>query len=141
MKKLSSFNTFNFAAFAKDKDFQVTGVSKWLDFDTREELGTKVSTAITRDDTPYPQKDSEQVSNLYEKIDFKVSKGSTQVKIGDYVEPVNAVATVYGDFRNQLSVKCDDIKVVQRSSQTQQTTSPTPPTPTQATKAMPTKTL
>ena len=120
MKKLHNFNAFDFPAFANGKDFQVTGVTKWIDFDTKEELGTKVTTAITRDDTSYPQKDDEQVTNLYEKLDFKVPKDSVLVKIGDCIEPVSPVATIYGEFRNQLSVKCDDVKVVQRSSHTSQ---------------------
>jgi len=34
------------------------------------------------------------------------------IPIGAVVELVNPVGTVYGEFRNQLSITVDDIKVV-----------------------------
>lgn len=34
------------------------------------------------------------------------------IPIESKVVPKNAVATIYGEYRNQLSVKCDDIVVV-----------------------------
>ena len=42
------------------------------------------------------------------KITFKVNK-DINVPLKARVKPINAVATIYGDYRNQLSVKCDDI--------------------------------
>ncbi len=112
MKALYLFFTFLWANFAADKEFTVTGVSDWLDYQTKQKLGTRVDVVISADATPYQSKDGQQVSNLYEKLAFKVHKDIT-VPIGAKVVPVNAVATVYGQYRNQLSVKCDDIQVVQ----------------------------
>ena len=110
-KALIQFLLFNWAAFAEDKQFVVTGSSEYRDFNTKAHLGTKVECIIAEDRTPYKSKDGQKYSNLYEKITFKVSK-DVNIPVNSVVKPVNAVATVYGEYRNQLSVKCDDIVVV-----------------------------
>lgn len=112
LKKLTVFLLFVWDKFAVGKEFTVVGVSPWLDYDTKQTLGTKVDVFISADRTPYPVKNGETVSNLYEKLSFKVSKTVT-IPVGSKVIPVNPVATVYGEYRNQLSVKCDDIKILQ----------------------------
>ena len=48
--------------------------------------------------------------SFYEKLALKVEK-KPAVSVGDCVMPVNPVCTVYGDYRNQLSVRCDDVVV------------------------------
>lgn len=55
------------------------------------------------------------MSNRFEKLTFKVSK-DVEIPIEAIVEPLNATAAVYGDYRNQLSVKCSDIKVLRTKS-------------------------
>lgn len=40
-----------------------------------------------------------------------------EVPVEAIIEPVDAVATIYGDYRNLLSVKCADIKVLRTKSQ------------------------
>lgn len=91
----------------------VTNIMPWQDYDTKALLGTKVETVITVDNTPYqPGADGTIQTNLFEKVTFKVAKSDVNVKVGDFVEPVNAVATIYGDFQNQLSVKADDVIIV-----------------------------
>lgn len=91
----------------------VTNVMPWQDYDTKAMLGTKVETVITVDNTPYrPGADGTVQTNLFEKITFKIAKNDVAVQVGDFVEPVNAVATIYGDFQNQISVKADDVIVV-----------------------------
>lgn len=112
MKALYLFLMFLWDEFSKGKEFTVTAVSDWLDYDSKKKLGTRVDVVISADATPYQMKDGKQVSNLFEKLSFKVRKDIT-VSIGAKVVPVNAVATIYGQFRNQLSVKCDDIQVIQ----------------------------
>lgn len=114
MKKLDVFTRFDWEAFSKGKSFEVLSVNPWADYSNPGViLGTVVEVVITEDNTIYPpSKDGKTVSNRYEKLKFKIPKTSLAVAIGDVVEPVNAVATVYGDYRNQLSVKASDIKVV-----------------------------
>ena len=108
LKKLNSFLRFNYSDFAKGKTLSVTSVQPLDDYATKAHLGTKVEVVILKDDTAYAD---EGVSNVFEKFVFKVYKDVTP-DIGALVEPVNPVATVYGDYRNQLSVKCDDLKVI-----------------------------
>lgn len=111
MKNLNSFIEFNWKAFAEGKTFLVTGISEYQDFDTKAHLGTKVECVIIEDNTHYKTKGGEAVSNRYEKITFKVAK-DVNIPVDSKVVPVNAVASIYGEFRNQLSVKCDSIQIV-----------------------------
>ncbi len=112
MKKLRQFLRFDFEGFAKDKDFVVTGIGPWADFDTKEHLGTKVEVVIAKDKTPYQLKDGEVVTNAYEKLTFKVAKDGVTFPAGTHVVPVGVNATVYGDYMNKLSVKCQDVRPV-----------------------------
>lgn len=120
LKGLHDLIEFNWPGFSKDKTFSVVGVRQWSDYNTKELLGSIVDTVITKDDTPYKSKNGVIVSNLYRPISFKVRKPLEQVtvQVGTNVVPVNATATVYGNFHNQLSVKCDDIVVVTDSKET-----------------------
>ena len=71
-------------------------------------LGWIVDVAITTDKTPYRLKDGETGSNLYEKLSFKCVK-QPMVGVADEVVPVNPVCTIWGEYRNNLSVKCDAV--------------------------------
>lgn len=110
MKKLSQFMRFDFAAFSQGKVYRVVGTSEWVDYSTKAHMGTKVDVAIIKDDTQYKQKEGENVTNLFEKLTFKVRK-DVNVPMNAHVIPVNAVGTVYGEYRNQLSITADDIQV------------------------------
>ena len=113
MKVLIAFLRFMLDEFLRGKELTVTGCGPWVDFDTHEEKGTKVEVAITKDATVYPPtKDGRVVTNLFEKFSIKVPK-VISVPVGSVVEIVNGTATVYGEYRNQLSVKAEDIKVIQ----------------------------
>jgi hypothetical protein len=112
MKKLIQFQSFEWGAFTKGKLFLVTGTSEWRDFNTKEHLGTIVEVVIYKDETQYAQKEGEHVTNRFEKLKFKIRK-DVDVPINCFVQPVGVTATIYGDYRNQLSVKADDIKVIQ----------------------------
>ena len=107
MKFLTQFLKFAADPFFAGKVLTVTGLREWLDHSTKAKLGWIVDTVITVDNTPYKCKDGVVASNLYEKLALKVEK-KPAVSVGDSVMPVNPVCTVYGDFRNQLSVRCDD---------------------------------
>lgn len=112
MQGLHPFESFDFPAFSKDKNYTVTGLSEWVDFESKKPLGWKVSTAITRDDTQYMTKDGKIISNLYQVQVFKCSS-RPDVHIGDVVVPDGDVTcVVYGTYRNQLSIKCTTMRVV-----------------------------
>ena len=111
MKKLNQFVKFLFEDFSKGKIYRVTGIRPWIDVATKERLGTKVEVVIAEDNTAYDTSNGEIVTNQYEKLAFKVKK-DVNIPMNARVIPVNPVAVVYGDYRNQLSVTADDIKVV-----------------------------
>ena len=115
LKKLNQFLVFDYAKFSHGKVIVCTGIGEWLDYNTKDHKGTKVEGAIIKDNTLYDQKNGESVSNLYEKIIFKCKK-DIQIPVGAVITPVNAVAKAYGEngakFVNQLSITCDDVKVL-----------------------------
>lgn len=110
MKGLSQFLKFDWDAFSQGKLFTVTGLREYQDFDSKAHIGTKVECVIALDKTAYSFKDGKEFTNRFEKITFKVSK-DVNIPLESRVIPKGAVASIYGDFRNQLSVKCNDIVV------------------------------
>ena len=52
MKGLSKF--FDTARFLSGKRLEVVGVAPWNEYETKEVLGTKISTVIADDQTVYP---------------------------------------------------------------------------------------
>ena len=52
----------------------------------------------------------------FEKFVIKVRK-VISIPENTYVMPVNGVGSVYGDYRNNLSVTADDIKILQPTKQ------------------------
>lgn len=102
MRGVHQFEEFNFSSFSKGKDYTVTGLSEWKDYETKKSMGWKVDTAITRDDTQYRTKDDQVISNLFQTQVFKCFE-KPDVKVGDIVEPVDiAACTLYGTYRNQI---------------------------------------
>ncbi len=111
MKGLSKYLIFDWTAFSKDKGFMSVRVSEWKNPDGQI-LGVKVEALITDDQTDYGSPELAQ-ANLYEKVVFKVPR---QITVPPQVEirpKGNVRATVYGDFRNQLSVTVEDIEIVE----------------------------
>lgn len=113
MKHLNQFNEFHWDEFAAGKRFCVTGVSEWEDYDKHMFLGTKVHVYITEDKTTYPPgKNGMVMTNLGEKLTFKVSKSLRNITPGMFVVPVGVEASTYGEYNNQLTIRCDDIRTV-----------------------------
>ncbi len=113
MYNLKPFQVFQTEKFLKDKELTVTNIKPWQDYDSKETLGVKVEVAITKDETVYPAgRDGTVMTNLFEKLTFKVAKNSVDVKANDIVTPVHPVATIYGDYQNQLSITADDVVAV-----------------------------
>lgn len=113
MKYLRQYEYFDWNGFAKQKKIMTVGISPLTDYETKELIGTKVEVVITSDSTPYERKENEQGSNLFEKLIVKVPK-QIDVPMQVEVQLKNAVATIYGDYRNQLSVYAEDIVVVEK---------------------------
>ncbi len=111
LKKLNQFLHFDFRGFSDGKIYQVVGISEWVDYETKKHMGTKIETVIVEDKTQYTHKDGEIITNRYEKLVYKIKK-DINIPINTRVEPVNPVAKVYGDYRNQLSVIADDIRII-----------------------------
>ena len=112
MKGLNQFQRFDTQGFLREKRLLVTGVREWTDFNTKEVLGTIVETVIVEDKTPYKTRDGQRISNLFEKLNLKIPVRNFHVELEKVVMPAGEVtASVYGDFRNQLSVKCTELKV------------------------------
>ena len=114
MKYLSQFLVFDWERFNQGKQYVATGVSEYTDYDTGNHLGTKVDAVIISDKTPYKQKDGSTGNNRFEKICFKCSK-DVNVPLDARIDPKGVVATVYGDYRNLLSIKCEDIVILDGS--------------------------
>lgn len=114
MKKLSMFTSFDFEAFSKGKKYLSTGTQPLKDPETGDRTGTKIESVIIKDLTDYGKsKDGTRVSNLFEKIVFKVPK-IIDIPLNVEIIPINPVAKVWGEFQNQLSVRVDDVQVVSK---------------------------
>lgn len=113
MKKLNQFLAFDIERFLKDKQLMTTGVSPILSEDNKR-IGTRVQVVIVEDKTNYNVTEGEQVSNRFEKFNIKLNKVVDDVPMNAIVVPVNPVAVVYGEYRNNLSVTADGLKVIQR---------------------------
>jgi hypothetical protein len=111
MKKLNMFSYFDWERFAEKKRFVSTGIQPWKDFESGEVIGTKVEAVIAQDGTSYGNKEGEIISNIYEKLTFKVPK-KIDIPMNVEIRPVNVEATVYGDYRNQLSITAEDVEVI-----------------------------
>lgn len=110
MKGIMTF--LDLERFFANIDMTVSGCMPWLDFNTKQRLGTRVDVFISRDDNVYkPRKDGSTFSNLGEKISIKVP-GDVHIDIGSLVTPVDPEGTVYGKFNENLSVQAKAVKVV-----------------------------
>lgn len=114
MKYLTQFLHFDCSTFFAGKVLQTIDCKQWADYTTKEIVGAKITTVIVEDKTQYQTKDGEQASsNIFEKISVKIPGKTLNIAPGTVVELVNPVGTVYGDYRNQLSIRTEDVKVIQ----------------------------
>lgn len=113
LKKLSQFESFDAQGFFSNLNLGSVGTSEWKDFDTGAHKGTKVEVVIIGDKHVYNLTGGAQISNVYEKLTVKVPK-DIDVPMNAHVRLVNPNATVYGQYRNQLSVTADDIEVIKK---------------------------
>lgn len=116
MRCLSYF--FNLDMFLENVVLTCNGVSEYKDYGTGEHLGTKISAVITEDHTQYfPRADGRQVTNRFEKLNINVRK-DMQIPLGAVIRPVgNMQTSIYGDRHDQMSIKCDNVEIVQPQAQ------------------------
>ena len=114
MKFLNQFVHFDWDRFIAGKILICNGTAPWTDRDTGALLGTKVECAIAEDATEYDRKAGDTTNNRYDKFTIKVEK-PVVVPANAKIKPVGVTATVYGDYRNQLSVKATDIEIIRDS--------------------------
>lgn len=121
MKGLKQFLTFDWDNFGKDKQFLVVGTGDYVEYGTNNKLGSKIDTVILKDNTNYIYKDKDKpFTNLYEKLSFKVTK-DVDVPLNSIIVPEGEIkATVWGDYSNNLSVVCSDIKIVESTKTSSQ---------------------
>lgn len=114
MKKLNKFLSFDWESFAKGKTFMATECKPWLDFESKKVLGTKVGFIIIEDKTDYGVPEGEpDVSNVWEKGVIKIRK-EINIPEKSMIQPKDTVASVYGEYRNQLSIEAEDINVIRK---------------------------
>ncbi|WP_049506799.1 hypothetical protein [Streptococcus anginosus] len=119
LKNLSHFTEFNASLFLAKKELRFISATRWvekIDKSSEVEKGVKVGLLIFSDDSDYPN----EKNNLGEQLVVKVPFATLE----DYAsyQPLVTIceiidiekATVYGEYRNQLSitakvVKADDI--------------------------------
>lgn len=113
MQGLIQYLRFDWKAFFAAKTLSIVSCGPLTDYNTKQVIGSKITAVIIRDDTPYkPKSDGTKISNLYEKIVVKVPNKTVNLTPGTVVEIVNPVATVYGEYRNQLSITAEDVHEV-----------------------------
>ena len=71
----------------------------------------KIECVIASDNTKYTFKNGEKFSNRFEKITFKIGK-DLEIPMDVRIVPRGVTASVYGEYRNMLSVKCTDVNIV-----------------------------
>lgn len=118
LKKLSHFQLFDAKKFFEGKDFMLSKVEEWQEGDDPQHLqtiGTKITGVIFRDHTDYGK--AGQGINKGESLVFKVSQPATAFAGWKPFNTVFKAATftkvsVYGDYRNQLSIKVPNLVAV-----------------------------
>ncbi|WP_288396052.1 hypothetical protein [uncultured Vagococcus sp.] len=108
-KGLSYFETFDAERYFQKKIIKVMKSETWKDFNTQEVIGSKYTVIVWEDKTEYSK---EGVSNVGDTYTVKV-KDKEPKNISSPIDAVliNPQARVFGDFRNELSVTADDIKL------------------------------
>lgn len=121
MKKLNKFLKFDFKNFVNGKTFEIVEVKSHFVYENGEKKdadGVIVRIAITTDNTDYGEND---VTNKFEQFNVKcigadLEKAKEKFHVGNLLKfKKYKKATVYGTYRNQLSVEVgslDDMEAV-----------------------------
>lgn len=105
MYKLSMFQKFDFAGFAKDKSFMIQGVK----YNQKKGCVT-LSVIILEDYTDYGDT---TISNIFEKFNVHLIKEVNETDVDKYhvQDRINFISigkcSVWGDYKNQLTVEAE----------------------------------
>ncbi len=113
LKRLTQFLHFDWESFSADKQFSVTDCREWVDHDTKMVIGTKVEAVIINDKTKYIDNNGDilNTTNRYSSVTFKVGK-RMNIPVNSLIKPLKVKAKVYGQYNECLSIKCEDIQIV-----------------------------
>lgn len=104
------FDKFPFNEFVKEKKLEVAELRPWIDYDTKQRLGTLVKVSIAEDKSEYPPSSTGEIRTNYREVfTVKVHKENVAVKRGDLVRFVRVDAKIIGDYRNELKVEAEDV--------------------------------
>lgn len=114
-KGLQQFLRFDWEAFFADKRLKTIGCEEWREYETQSIRGSKVIAVIVADKTVYKTKaDGQAPNNLYEKVTIKVPKQLVNVPMNTEVQLINPTVTVYGEYKNGLSIIAEDVKFIEK---------------------------
>ena len=119
LKSLSSFQRFDGERFFHDKRILFTKAEDWQEGEDMEHMrsvGTKITGVIFSDETDYGR-DLKGV-NQGESLTIKVRQPLSAFENWQVFQTIFSVekidkATIWGDYRNQLSIKVPSLKVLQ----------------------------
>ena len=120
LKNLSHFTAFNAPEFLKRKELRFISATRWIekiDKSSEVEKGVKVGLLIFSDDSDYPN----EKTNIGEQLTVKVPYGAIEdyadyMPMGTICEIVDIEkASVYGEYRNQLSITAKVIRADEES--------------------------
>lgn len=117
MKKLRSFLRFEIESFLKDKELRIVGAEPWQTYNdgvAGEVIGTKYKLVIATDNTVYNPTDPTRDARINEgePLTVKINQPQKSYKKFAIVRLIDAEATVYGEFQNELSVTAKDIEFI-----------------------------
>ena len=106
LKKLNQFNYFDAEGFFSKLKLITVGSTVWKEYGSNVVKGTKLEVVIASDKHRYN-------SNMYEKLTVKLPK-EMDVPMNVEVKLINPEASIYGEYRNQLSIVAEDVQVVSK---------------------------
>lgn len=119
LNNLSQFEHFDIDRFLEGKKLIVTGIRPWTDYpDKTKILGTIVECVISEDTTKYEPKNGILKSNRFARISLKIRmevNSNVNPPLDSSIMPVNPIGKVYGQYRNQLKIECEDVAVLASS--------------------------
>ena len=113
LKKLNQFNYFDAEGFFSKLKLITVGSTVWKEYGSNVVKGPKLEVVIARDKHRSNSNEGEVVNNMYEKLTVKLPK-EMDVPMNVEVKLINPEASIYGEYRNQLSIVAEDVQVVSK---------------------------
>lgn len=120
MQKLNMFQKFDLQSFLENKSLEVASFKEHKKYEDGKPVGidgVAITVAVVRDNTDYG---TPGISNLYQTFNIRIN-GATLEEVSTRFSPGDSVmlirydkASIYGEYRNQLSVQCNDINDLEK---------------------------